>query len=179
MERSRKGFFGRPKVNPVAGLTNPGLRSGEETSSETLQQIQEEGLLANVSLAIYIGIHKHGPCTGGELAKAMQEDSFQHAGKGLADWLTPRAVRARLGELRDRDAVRELEPRKCDVTGRRVIVWEVSGRLPGPKPPKKLSKKDLLIKQLQGENAQLRARIRELEGTDPQPGLFGRLRSET
>jgi hypothetical protein len=176
---TKKTFrFGEDRPpNPIRDLSRPGiLRSGRETSAEALRQIEEEGLLRKVSLAIYKGLYDHGPCTGGELARDMKRE---HAKLRLQtpDWLTPRAVRARLGELRDRGAVRELEPRECGVTGRRVIVWDVSGKIPGPKPKKRLSKKDKRIQELEEENARLRARIRELDAYKHAPGLFDRLRS--
>jgi hypothetical protein len=44
----------------------------------------------------------------------------------------------RLGELRDEGVVEELEPRKCSVTGRNVIVWRLTGNKPYEKEPKTL-----------------------------------------
>jgi hypothetical protein len=96
---------------------------------------------------------KYGPCTGGELARSMQEDKNKTI--TVSDWLTARAVRARLGELRDRGTVRELDPRDCKVTGRRVIVWEITGDLP-TKPHKR--KKNRQVEKLKARVAELEAR---------------------
>ena len=149
---------------------------GDETSREALQQITEEGLLRKVSLAIYTGLHTYGPCTGSELAREMKRE---HAKLRLEtpDWLTPRAIRARLGELRDRGAVDEKEPRICAVTGRRVIVWAVSGRLPSKRKKKRMNKMEFMrqrVAQLEEENKRLREKLAQ-QGKR-QPSLFDTLR---
>ena len=39
-------------------------------------------------------------------------------------------IRARLGELRDMEAIEERDKRLCNITGKRVITWHFTGRKP-------------------------------------------------
>lgn len=108
------------------------------TSRETYAAIQNEGLLSRVRWLVYDALYRHGPCTAGELARHLSDE-----GHKARDQRTFAA--RRLTELRDLGAVLELDPRPCKVSGRKSIVWDISGELPMKPVPraKPLTKREL------------------------------------
>lgn len=111
-----------------------------ETSIEAYRAIREGGLLSERRLQVYELLYHYGPCTANEL--------INRAGKKSS--LINQNVVTRLGELRDMGCVKELGVRQCDVTGMKVIVWDVTGKLPGKlykkrKKTRKQIRKELLM----------------------------------
>lgn len=96
-----------------------------ETSAEAYRTIKENGLLSERRLQVYDYLYQHGPCTANELVNRA----------GKRSTLGNQNVVTRLGELRAMGVVKELGTRQCEVTGMRVIVWDVTREL-----PKKLEK---------------------------------------
>lgn len=92
------------------------------TSSEAYRQIKVEGLLSKMKWEAYNILFQHGPMTASELLKKARETYGQ---KSLRD-----NYQKRLGELRDVGVVSEVRTRACAVTGRNVIEWDVTDRLP-------------------------------------------------
>ncbi len=98
-----------------------------DTSVEAYREIKENGLLSKQRWEVYDLLFEYGPRTAAELWQVSPRRHTQD--------YRPANIN-RLGELRDCGVVKELEPRKCSVTGRRVIVWDVTRYTP-VKPVKK------------------------------------------
>ncbi len=99
-----------------------------QTSVDAYNKAKEKGLLTGKRLAIYEVLIQNGPLTTNEIfAKLVVSSKMNHPN-----------VHARLAELRDMDAVRELGTKKCSVTGNLVILWDVTDNVP-VKFSKKLS----------------------------------------
>lgn len=102
-----------------------------DTSLATYIDILKSGKISDMQKIVYEGVYKFGPCTSSELYEHMSlGQNLQHSN-----------IRARLGELRDMGAVSEMSKRKCAVTERAVLTWDVTMEMPDPSK-KKLSKKD-------------------------------------
>jgi hypothetical protein len=84
------------------------------TSIAVYHEIEREGLLSRTRFEVYSWLFKHGPATAMEIEV------------GLAS----RHVNKRLSELRDQGVVKELGTTICKVTGREVILWDVTDQLP-------------------------------------------------
>lgn len=96
--------------------------STRETSIDTYNIIKEKGMLSGLRFKVYDALTKYGPCTANELVKKMAESG---------DKLNSRDFFAqRLSELRLQGVVREVDKRKCQITGYNAIVWEVTNELP-------------------------------------------------
>ena len=89
-----------------------------KTSIECFNKIKQEGLLAKRRLETYEAIFKTAPCT--------RQEALQHTNPLNA--LSLSAVR--FTELRRLGVIYEKGVRKCRVTGRNVIEWDLTDRLP-------------------------------------------------
>lgn len=108
-----------------------------DTSLQAYTDIIESGRIGDIQKMVYEGVYKFGPCTSSELYQHMSVgQNVQHSN-----------IRARLGELRDMGAVCELNKRKCAVTDKTVLTWDVTMEMPDPSK-RKLSKKDKISKLL-------------------------------
>jgi hypothetical protein len=104
------------------GLKRRRRRMVRETSANAFREIKEEGLLSKRRFEVYECLFEHGPLTAKELYRKMKEikkntnlhDTFQQ----------------RLSELSRVGLVQELGTRRCRVTGRTVILWDVTKNLP-------------------------------------------------
>ena len=112
-----------------------------QTSIDCYNQIKAEGLLSKLRLEVLEAILHSAPCTS---AEAMQ-------GR-LNSTNVLSQSRARFTELRDLGVIYEKGIRKCSVTGRKAIEWDLTDNLPNnTKPPKRLTnkqKKNELLKML-------------------------------
>ena len=95
--------------------------SVRDTSAQAYQEIISEGVLGEMQQTVYEYLYRHGPCTASEL--------FYHIDKARRN-PTHSNVATRLGELRDMGAVLEMDKRECQVTHRKVLVWDVSHQKP-------------------------------------------------
>jgi hypothetical protein len=93
------------------------------TSIRAYNEIRDSGLLNRSRWRVYDVLFHHGPLTGGEIGSYMP--GFRQA-TSTAD----RNIHARLTEMRDRDCIYEAGEKKCDITGKYVILWDVNGKLP-------------------------------------------------
>lgn len=91
-----------------------------ETSVDAYNAIL--ALLPEARRTVYRDLHAMGNATSGELAA---QNVMRHA-----------AVSARLTELRNLGVVCEAGTRECKITGRRAIVWHITGNKPKPTPRK-------------------------------------------
>ena len=89
------------------------------TSIECYNQIKEEGLLSNMRFKVYEAVLKYSPCTSAEALSTM-----------LSKNSAITSSRARFTELRELGVIYEVQNRKCTITGRTSIEWDVTDRLP-------------------------------------------------
>lgn len=90
-----------------------------QTSIDCYNQIKAEGLLSKRRLEVYEAILKSAPCSSGEAFSKM---------------LTSNNVisqsRARFTELRELGVIYEVGVKKCSITNRNVIEWDLTDNLP-------------------------------------------------
>ena len=87
-----------------------------QTSIDCFNEIRENGLLSGRRLEVYEAILKNAPCTTNEALQDVYSGSH--------------GVGSRTTELRDVGVIYEVRTRQCRVTGRNVIEWDVTDRLP-------------------------------------------------
>ena len=90
-----------------------------QTSIDCYNQIKSEGLLSKLRLRTLNAMLYSAPCTAGELQSYIDKNQIQvkHAWKLLS-------------QLRDLKVVYEKDERKCNITGRVVIEWDLTDKLP-------------------------------------------------
>ena len=100
-----------------------------QTSINCYNQIKAQGLLSKLRLATHYAMLYASPCTAGELQSYIDKNQIKvkHAWKLLS-------------QLRDLGVVYEKDERKCNVTGRVVIEWDLTDKLP-IKPAKLINAK--------------------------------------
>ena len=104
-----------------------------QTSIECYNKIKEQGLLSNMRFKVYEAILKKAPCTSGEAFATMTTKENQIS-----------QSRARFTELRELGVIYEKGEKKCSITGRSVIEWDLTDRLPvNVKNPNKTKKQRL------------------------------------
>jgi len=102
-----------------------------DTSIRCYKEIKENGLLTKRRLQVYEAILKNAPCTS---AEAMH--SILNSSNVLSQ------SRARFTELRELDVIYEKGEKKCSITGKNVIEWDLTDRLPKNIKLSKSTKKD-------------------------------------
>jgi hypothetical protein len=90
-----------------------------QTSIDCYNQIKEEGLLSNMRFRVYEAILRKAPCTSAEVLSTM-----------LSKNSAITSSRARFTELRELGVIYEVQNRKCTITGRTSIEWDLTDRLP-------------------------------------------------
>lgn len=85
-----------------------------ETSLKAYRAILNSGLLSKMRMVVYKWLYHHGPATAGVVESEM----------GSKD------AHKRLSELRDRGVVKELGATNCPISGKEVILWDVTSKLP-------------------------------------------------
>ena len=104
-----------------------------QTSIDCYNKIKEQGLLSNMRFKVYEAILKKAPCTSGEAFATMTTKENQIS-----------QSRARFTELRELGVIYEKGEKKCSITGRNVIEWDLTDRLPvNIKNPNKTKKQRL------------------------------------
>jgi hypothetical protein len=102
-----------------------------QTSIDCYNQIKNEGLLTKRRLEVYELIYQHAPCTSSE---AMQNSLNS---KNIFS-----QARARFTELRELGVIYEKGEKKCSVTGRICIEWDLTDNLPVKNNESNNTKKD-------------------------------------
>jgi hypothetical protein len=87
------------------------------TSIEVYHQIESEGLLSKLRFLVYDIIFKKGPLT---IAEASS----------FASKIDSRSISPRFAELQKRGVITTIGRKFCSVTGREVILWDVTNNLP-------------------------------------------------
>lgn len=101
----------------VANKTNKRMKT-RQTSIDCYNQIRENGLLSKRRLEVYEALLSTAPCTSSEAIRNAKT-TFGVFG-----------VSSRFTELRDLGVIYEKDVRPCKVTGRNVIEWDLTDRLP-------------------------------------------------
>jgi cation transport regulator ChaB len=100
-----------------------------QTSIDCFNEIKEQGLLSKRRLQVYESIFNYAPCTASEVFNDKNLKTNQSG---------------RFTELRDLGVIYEKGERLCRVTGRNVIEWDLTDRLPvNIKNPNKTKKQRL------------------------------------
>jgi hypothetical protein len=89
-----------------------------QTSIDCYNKIKSEGLLSKRRLEVYEALLSTAPCTSSEAIRNAKT-TFGVFG-----------VSSRFTELRDLGVIYEKDVRPCKVTGRNVIEWDLTDRLP-------------------------------------------------
>lgn len=89
-----------------------------QTSINCYNQIKAEGLLSKRRLQTLQALIKIAPCTATELQNSMD---YNDGGRDCMK---------RLSELRDLGVIYEKTERNCKITGRVVIEWDLTDKLP-------------------------------------------------
>lgn len=94
-----------------------------QTSIEAFNAIRDNGLLTGLQFEIYEILFQHGPMTAGEAAQVYRS-RHAHTNRQRNE------IAKRVSDLRAFGVVREIGSRPCRATGMRVLVWDVTDRLP-------------------------------------------------
>lgn len=94
-----------------------------QTSIEAFNAIRENGLLTGLQFEIYSILFDHGPMTAGEAAQVYRSRHPQTNRQR-------NEIAKRVSDLRAVGVVREIGARPCKASGMRVLVWDVTDRLP-------------------------------------------------
>tara|TARA_R100000544_G_C2222939_1_gene58703 strand:+ start:1042 stop:1464 length:423 start_codon:yes stop_codon:yes gene_type:complete len=92
-----------------------------QTSIDCFNQIKKEGLLSKMRFHVYESIFLKSKQTAGELSEFLNLTGIK---------IRHGSVNGRLTELRDLGVIYEKDVRACKVTGRNVIEWDLTDRLP-------------------------------------------------
>tara|TARA_B110000967_G_scaffold1009_1_gene1054 strand:+ start:363 stop:794 length:432 start_codon:yes stop_codon:yes gene_type:complete len=93
-----------------------------QTSIDCYRQIKSEGLLSKRRLQVYEILLHNGCLTGTEISILFKEKHFSSNHS--------EGIRNRISELFDRGVVYEKEIVECKSTGRKVIQWDLTDKLP-------------------------------------------------
>ena len=89
-----------------------------QTSIDCYNEIKNSGLLSKRRFETFEAIMKIAPCTASEVQKSI---IYNNGGRDCMK---------RISELRDLGVIYEKDVRACKVTGRNVIEWDLTDRLP-------------------------------------------------
>ena len=90
-----------------------------ETSIETYYKIKDEGLLSDLRFEVYETLFNYGPLTQMELCRKISHPFRQD-----------RSYMPRFAELKNMQVIAEAGERVCQITGRNVLIWDVTNKLP-------------------------------------------------
>ena len=106
-----------------------------QTSIDCYNQIKIDGLLSKMRFKVYEAIFLNPKQTAGELSQFLNSTGVK---------IRHGSVNGRLTELRELSVIYEKDVRPCKVTGRNVIEWDLTDRLPvSIKNPNKTKKQRL------------------------------------
>lgn len=111
-----------------------------KTSIDCYHQIKNEGLLSNKRQFIYEHLFENTPCTSLEAMQGVINKAN----------VFPTAFRARFTELRQLGVIYEKRIKKCSISGRNAIEWDLTNNLPLDKKITHKSKKQKIDLALNG-----------------------------
>jgi hypothetical protein len=91
-----------------------------QTSIDVYRQIEAEGLLSRLRWEVYKVLFEKGPLS--------QTDSYLHLTKSTKKG--PQSYAPRFAELKNLGVIEEVGEKICSTTGRNVLIWDVTDRLP-------------------------------------------------
>lgn len=95
------------------------MKRVRETSKRAYYTIENEGLLTKVRLHVYQTLFHYGPLTQMETCRTIDDKNRQD-----------RTFMPRFAELRNMGVIVEIGEKICSITGRNVILWDVTKKLP-------------------------------------------------
>ena len=118
-----------------------------DTSIAAYNELRDSGQLTERRREIYELLYEHGPATSGEIFEIQVRESKVKA-------LTQ--SRARFTELREHGVIQELGTAFCRITGREVILWDVTSASEAKPLTRSFSKSQQLTELLEGVAEALR-----------------------
>ena len=100
-----------------------------QTSIDCYNNIKANGLLSKRRFEVYEALIKISPCTATELQNSMD---FNNGGRDCMK---------RISELRDLGVIYERRDRNCSITGKMVIEWDLTDKLPSKEKAPVVTKK--------------------------------------
>ena len=100
-----------------------------QTSIDCYNNIKANGLLSKRRFEVYEALIKISPCTATELQNSMD---FNNGGRDCMK---------RISELRDLGVIYERRERNCSITGKMVIEWDLTDKLPSKEKAPVVTKK--------------------------------------
>lgn len=115
-----------------------------ETSIAAYREIEAKGLLSKRRFQLYKVLFVNGPMTANECMHVLNR------GQPAALW--DMNVHARFTELRQLGVAKEVGTTRCSLTGKEVICWDVTSKVPTSKAlPKDPTKKGQTVESLRAE----------------------------
>jgi hypothetical protein len=116
-----------------------------KTSIEAYKEIESNGLLEGLLWITYRALYQFGPMTQNETCRKINNGDIQD-----------RSIMPRFAQLKKYGVIEEIGTKKCDVTGREVLLWDVTANLPR-KIEKKASRRVWygLYSRIEGETHKL------------------------
>lgn len=102
-----------------------------DTSVKAFKKINASGLLRKMQLEAYNILYNHGPLTANEVYRLSGHSSNSER----------HSFPQRIGELTVKGVVTEVGEKRCEITNRKVIVYDVTSKLPLDLP-KRLTKSE-------------------------------------
>jgi len=103
------------------------------TSIDVYHQIEAEGLLSKRRWEVYKHLFRHGPLTQREVT-----DQISHK------FAAERSYTPRFAELEKMGVITSVGERACSITGRQVLIWDVTDCLPTKyEAPKTMPRKEV------------------------------------
>jgi len=145
------------------------------TSARVYHQLEAEGELEKSRGRVYQLLYWHGPLTSKEVMEELAaRDGYR----------TVPQTRARFTELREMGAICEVGETVCSISGKDVILWDVTDQNPHPLPRRvkgptrnqlmdRVAELEAMTIQLKEENAGLRQLLRKRRKDVNQMQLFG------
>lgn len=104
-----------------------------KTSAKVYKRIEKEGLLSKMRFLIYSCLYQSGPLTASEVFHTLKLKTNQSG---------------RFTELREIGVIREIGTTECSMTGNKVILWDVTDKMPRKTSIVEKRKKKAKIKKL-------------------------------
>lgn len=114
-----------------------------KTSIDVYRQIEREGLLGQLQMAVYDSLFERGPLTQMELSRVLDSNDSRN-------------ISPRFAELKRMGCVASSGEKICSVTGRKVTLWDVTDRIPNKKALVSREKTKAKIARLEARNKRLR-----------------------
>jgi len=89
------------------------------TSIAVYYKIEAEGLLSKRRMQVYKSLFYYGPMSQNETYVQLDVPKLQQS-----------SIMPRFAELKEMGVIEEVGERPCSITGRKVLIWDVTANLP-------------------------------------------------